>query len=338
MGVLVIIRPTEIDWAAIAALIVALTIASNNLLIRKLPKHQTVAQTLLLTNLAGVPASLGLAIWEGREWDWSPLITAAGSSGFILIYAAICVVTYRSAESNKIASAEYSGLLGAVRTMRVDAEANGPQWSSKGDSRITRLGRVLRKLHLDELPQLVNVAKGEMVLVGPRPERPEFVALLTEVIPGYQRRLIVKPGITGMAQINLPPDTDLRSVERKQILDLYHIDNADFWLDKRMVLLTAFRVMSISNDRLTKFMGLDRKQLVEHLPAESTGSTSTPLSTLMAETTANQSPQPEMTLHEQEEDTEARDFHAGWDSDSETWDDDTHDSWEGMSLSENSPR
>ena len=114
MGVLVIIRPTEIDWAAIAALIVALTIASNNLLIRKLPKHQTVAQTLLLTNLAGVPASLGLAIWEGREWNWSPLITAAGSSGFILIYAAICVVTYRSAESNKIASAEYSGLLGAV--------------------------------------------------------------------------------------------------------------------------------------------------------------------------------------------------------------------------------
>ena len=114
MGVLIIIRPTEIDWAAIAALIVALTIASNNLLIRKLPKHQTVAQTLLLTNLAGVPASLGLAIWEGREWDWSPLITAAGSSSFILIYAAICVVTYRSAESNKIASAEYSGLLGAV--------------------------------------------------------------------------------------------------------------------------------------------------------------------------------------------------------------------------------
>ncbi|MGF1683879.1 DMT family transporter [Photobacterium minamisatsumaniensis] len=114
LGVLVIIRPTEIDWAATAALIVALTIASNNLLIRKLPKHQTVAQTLLLTNLAGIPASLGLALWEGREWDWSPLITAAGSSSFILIYAAICVIAYRSAESNKIASAEYSGLLGAV--------------------------------------------------------------------------------------------------------------------------------------------------------------------------------------------------------------------------------
>jgi lipopolysaccharide/colanic/teichoic acid biosynthesis glycosyltransferase len=223
-----------------------------------------------------------------------------------------------------------------LRTMRVDAEANGPQWSSRGDARITRLGRVLRKLHLDELPQLVNVAKGEMVLVGPRPERPEFVALLSEVIPGYERRLIVKPGITGMAQINLPPDTDLRSVERKQILDLYHIDNADFWLDKRMVLLTAFRVLSISNDRLTRLMGLDRKYLVQHLPAETTGSTSTPLSTLMAETTAKQSL--ERDSQPTEDEIEARDFHAAWDGDVETWEDDTHDSWEGMSLSENSPR
>jgi len=223
-----------------------------------------------------------------------------------------------------------------LRTMRIDAEANGPQWSSKGDTRITRLGRVLRKLHLDELPQLVNVVKGEMVLVGPRPERPEFVALLSEVIPGYERRLIVKPGITGMAQINLPPDTDLRSVERKQILDLYHIDNADFWLDKRMVLLTAFRVLSISNDRLTRLMGLDRKALVQHLPAESAGSTSTPLSTLMADTTAKQSQRDASPENDQED--EAADFHAGWDDDEEPWNDDTHDSWEGMSLSENSPR
>lgn len=113
-GVLVVIRPTELNWAAIAALVVAFTLAANNLLIRKLPTHQTVAQTLLLTNLAGMPASLGLAVWEGQPWDWAPLLTAAGSSAFILIYAATCVIAYRSAESNKIASAEYSGLLGAV--------------------------------------------------------------------------------------------------------------------------------------------------------------------------------------------------------------------------------
>ncbi|MBL4830939.1 MAG: DMT family transporter [Aliivibrio sp.] len=114
LGVLVVIRPTEINWAAIAALIVAVTLAANNLLIRKLPKEQTVVQTLLLTNLVGIPASLTLALWEGQVWNWQPILTAAGSSVFILIYAATCVVAYRSAESNKIASAEYSGLLGAV--------------------------------------------------------------------------------------------------------------------------------------------------------------------------------------------------------------------------------
>ncbi|OAN13140.1 hypothetical protein A3K86_15885 [Photobacterium jeanii] len=114
IGVLVVIRPTHIDWAAIAALVVALTLAGNNLLIRKLPTTQSVPQTLLLTNLVGMPASLGLALWEGQTWQWEPLLTATGSSLFILIYAATCVVAYRSAESNKIASAEYSGLLGAV--------------------------------------------------------------------------------------------------------------------------------------------------------------------------------------------------------------------------------
>lgn len=114
LGVLVIIRPTEINWGAIAALVVALTIAGNNLLIRKLPKHQSVPQTLLLTNLVGIPASLGLAIWEGRAWDFEPFLTAAGSSSFILIYAGTCVVAYRAADSNKIASAEYSGLIAAV--------------------------------------------------------------------------------------------------------------------------------------------------------------------------------------------------------------------------------
>lgn len=226
-----------------------------------------------------------------------------------------------------------------LRTMRMDAEVNGPQWSAKGDSRITRLGKVLRKLHLDELPQLVNVAKGEMALVGPRPERPEFVALLSEVIPGYKRRLIVKPGITGMAQINLPADTDLRSVERKQVLDLYHIDNATFWLDKRMVLLTAFRVFSISNDRLTQLMGLDRRELVKHLPAESAGRTSTPLSALMAETAGKQIQGQSVQVNEQEdENAEAREFHAGWDDDDEPWGENTHDSWDGMPLNENSPR
>lgn len=114
IGVLIVIRPTEIDWAAMAALVVAFTLAANNLLIRKLPKHQTVFQTLLLTNLVGMPASLGLAVLEGRAWDFTPLLTAAGSTLFILIYAGCCVLAYRSGDASKIASAEYSGLIGAV--------------------------------------------------------------------------------------------------------------------------------------------------------------------------------------------------------------------------------
>ena len=114
IGVLIVIRPTEINWGASAALVVAFTLAVNNLLIRKLPKQQTVFQTLLLTNLVGMPASLSMALLEGKSWDFTPMLTAAGSSLFILIYAGTCVVAYRAADASKIASAEYSGLLGAV--------------------------------------------------------------------------------------------------------------------------------------------------------------------------------------------------------------------------------
>ncbi|WP_322804996.1 DMT family transporter [Vibrio alfacsensis] len=113
-GVLVIIRPNQINWAALSALVVAITLAINNLLIRKLPKNQSVTHTLLMTNLAGIPVSLLLVFIEGETWDWSSFPVAAGSSLFIMMYAATCVLAYRSIESNKIASAEYSGLIGAV--------------------------------------------------------------------------------------------------------------------------------------------------------------------------------------------------------------------------------
>src|SRR5262249_33837708 len=96
-----------------------------------------------------------------------------------------------------------------LRSMRVDAEAtSGPTWSSNGsDPRVTTIGYWLRRLHLDELPQLFNVIRGEMSLIGPRPERPEFVHILADEIPDYLNRLLVHPGITGLAQINLPPDS-----------------------------------------------------------------------------------------------------------------------------------
>ena len=112
-------------------------------------------------------------------------------------------------------------LMYKLRTMRQDAEAgNGATWALPHDPRVTFLGRLLRSSHLDEVPQLLNVARGEMSLIGPRPERPEFTHSLAREIPGYMHRHIVRPGITGLAQVQLPPDSNLDSVRRKLVLDL----------------------------------------------------------------------------------------------------------------------
>jgi lipopolysaccharide/colanic/teichoic acid biosynthesis glycosyltransferase len=144
-----------------------------------------------------------------------------------------------------------------IRTMRCDAEAKtGPVWTKARDPRITRIGRVLRKLHLDELPQLFNVLRGEMSLIGPRPERPEFVEVLAEQIPGYLDRLLVCPGVTGLAQVNFAPDTDLNSVRRKLVLDLQYIAGASPLLDMRLFVCTSGRMFKIS---LVRVLGLRRR-------------------------------------------------------------------------------
>lgn len=133
-----------------------------------------------------------------------------------------------------------------LRSMRQDAEAaSGAVWSPVHDPRVTRLGQALRKYHLDELPQLFNVLKGEMSLVGPRPERPQFVEVLSSKIDGYRNRLAVLPGITGLAQLNLPPDTDLNSVARKLVLDLEYVEGAGPWLEARLLICTGMRLLKI---------------------------------------------------------------------------------------------
>ena len=147
-----------------------------------------------------------------------------------------------------------------IRTMRVDAEANtGPVWTSTKDPRVTTLGLILRATHLDELPQLLNVVRGEMSLVGPRPERPEFTQYLSKEIPGYVGRLRVQPGVTGLAQINLPPDTDLDSVRDKLVLDLEYVKQGGLWFDLRIIACTAFRLLGIRGLTMAKLFGLRRK-------------------------------------------------------------------------------
>jgi lipopolysaccharide/colanic/teichoic acid biosynthesis glycosyltransferase len=125
------------------------------------------------------------------------------------------------------------------RTMRIDAERNGAQLAVKGDPRVTRVGRFLRKTRLDELPQLWNVLRGEMSLVGPRPERPEFCEKLSSEIPNYLNRLGLKPGLTGLAQIINGYDTDLDSVRRKVNFDLLYLQNCCVWNDLKILFRTV---------------------------------------------------------------------------------------------------
>jgi lipopolysaccharide/colanic/teichoic acid biosynthesis glycosyltransferase len=130
-----------------------------------------------------------------------------------------------------------------LRTMKHNAEAEtGPVWSTENDCRITPVGKLLRSTHIDEFPQLFNVALGQMSLVGPRPERPEFVAKLDWEIPYYRERLKVAPGITGLAQLRLPPDATLDCVRRKVVHDVYYVRHVSPFLDAKLLCLTGWRL------------------------------------------------------------------------------------------------
>jgi lipopolysaccharide/colanic/teichoic acid biosynthesis glycosyltransferase len=134
-----------------------------------------------------------------------------------------------------------------LRTMQHDCEKlTGPCWALPNDPRVTLVGRFLRRTHMDELPQLWNVLRGEMSLVGPRPERPEIIVKLEDSIPQYSERRQVLPGLTGLAQLQLPPDTDLSCVRRKLVYDLHYIDSASLWLDIRILAGTVLKVMGLS--------------------------------------------------------------------------------------------
>jgi lipopolysaccharide/colanic/teichoic acid biosynthesis glycosyltransferase len=133
-----------------------------------------------------------------------------------------------------------------IRSMYHDCERlTGARWSMPGDKRVTWIGKILRATHIDELPQLWNILRGEMSLVGPRPERPEIAGQLERALPSFRERLLVRPGVTGLAQVQLPPDVDLDSVRRKLACDLYYVSRANLWLDVRILIGTAFGVLGV---------------------------------------------------------------------------------------------
>ncbi|MCP3739486.1 sugar transferase [Rossellomorea sp. BNER] len=128
-----------------------------------------------------------------------------------------------------------------LRSMFIDAEKNGAQWAEKNDTRVTRIGAFIRKKRIDELPQLINVLKGDMALIGPRPERPVFVDEFSREIPDFKKRLVVKPGITGWAQVNGGYDL---SPKEKLELDFYYIQNLNIGIDLKIVVRTIKVIFS----------------------------------------------------------------------------------------------
>src|SRR5438552_2142871 len=168
-----------------------------------------------------------LAVKAALEWLFALVLLAPAA-----IIVALCALAVRlTSQGPAIYRQQRVGRNGRLywifklRSMRHNCEqGTGAVWSSgKDDPRVTRIGRFLRDTHLDELPQLWNVLTFQMSLIGPRPERPELMASLEREIPYYRDRLLVRPGLTGLAQMQLPPDSDVSSVKRKLAYDRYYV-------------------------------------------------------------------------------------------------------------------
>ena len=158
-----------------------------------------------------------------------------------------CIAIYVELHVNPIYTQKRVGLNGRVfkiyklRSMYIDAEKDGPKWASENDERITKVGRIIRKTRIDELPQLVNILKRDMSIIGPRPERPELIKDFIKYIPDFNDRLLVKPGITGWAQVNggysLTPKEKLE-------FDKYYIKNRGFKLDLLILIKTIIVIFT----------------------------------------------------------------------------------------------
>ena len=163
-----------------------------------------------------------------------------------------CIAIYVELRVNPIYTQKRVGLNGRVfkiyklRSMYIDAEKDGPKWASENDERITKVGRIIRKTRIDELPQLVNILKRDMSFIGPRPERPEFIKEFIKYIPDFNDRLLVKPGITGWAQVNggysLTPKEKLE-------FDKYYIRNRGFKLDLLIIVKTIIVIFTRNGAR-----------------------------------------------------------------------------------------
>ena len=199
---------------------------------------------------------------SSRPWCWEPVALP-----LIAASALIVKLTSRGPAFYTQVRVGRGGRLFTIykiRSMIHNCESlTGPRWSMPGDPRVTWFGWFMRTTHLDELPQLLNVLRGDMSLIGPRPERPEFFPELEHELPAYGQRLTVRPGVTGLAQVQLPPDTDLSSVRRKLAHDLYYVQHVNPLLDLRLLVCTAFYAFGVPFSLLSRLLGVPRSGVIE---------------------------------------------------------------------------
>jgi lipopolysaccharide/colanic/teichoic acid biosynthesis glycosyltransferase len=203
-------------------------------------------------------------------------ILEVGAAAVMLVLSApiiaLCALAVRlDSRGSPVYTQKRSGLRGKtitiykIRTMYQDSEwTTGPFWSRPGDSRVTRVGRILRACHLDELPQLINILRGEMSLIGPRPERPEIIAQIERALPRYGDRLLVRPGLTGLAQVLQAPDTGLDSVQRKLTYDLFYLEQVGPSLDLRILLATWLHLLRVPAHRIARIFHFPHEQIAVH--------------------------------------------------------------------------
>lgn len=188
------------------------------------------------------------ARWSKRTFDLAVAVILLLVTAPVLVVVALLVrlthgpVIYRQ---RRLGEGGRSFTILKFRTMVVDAECSGEAvWAEAADARVTRLGRWLRQTHLDELPQLINVLRGDMSIVGPRPERPEFVTMLERAVPFWNRRVLIKPGITGWAQVRCGYAADCDSTAEKLAYDLWYIRHRNLVVDLAVCLKTARMLLS----------------------------------------------------------------------------------------------
>lgn len=202
-----------------------------------------------------------LGIRRGAEWLFALLLLVL--TGPLMLAAALAVkLTSRGPAFYTQVRIGRDGkpfTILKLRSMIHQCESlTGPRWCIPGDPRITPVGYFLRMTHIDELPQLINVLMGQMSLIGPRPERPEFVYQLDRAIPGYRWREKVAPGITGLAQVQLAPETEVEAVRTKVAYDLYYLQRLGFWLDVKILGATLTRLLGLTFEVSRRIWGLPK--------------------------------------------------------------------------------